>query len=518
MKIAIYKRIMGLCAGAIFLSACTDTIMNDINEDVNHPTSVASSFIVTEVLTNTAFSVLGGDYNAYIAVCMEHEGGASEQMYETDHRMFQMEDASSFGNCWGYVYNNLNACQDIINICSEGGSEAGNLVNRGIGKTMMALNLANLTDLHGDVPWTEALNFALYMTPQLDKQETIYKDVFRLLDEALADLESGTKSQITSADVYYGGDAAAWAKAVYGLKARYTMRLLGRSSNQSQDLNAILGYIGNSFESAADELKLDKYDAITTYNPTYVFCRSRDLNGLSQSLMDKFISRNDPRALQVAVDPQYNLITPDAAAYNPVPNGSGDKMQGVYSQAATNWSECAPTQLMSYHELLFLKAEAQARLGIDASETLRSAMMAAYENLAIGVQAAINSTFKNRVNGVCTLSAAMAAEHFDATVSTLYKQNPLREVMIEKYLAFFGASGESIEAFNDYRRLTYLGENFITLINPNNASSTEYSKGHFPLRLAYGSGDTTTNPYVYEAQGDGSFVYSEPVWWAGGNR
>ena len=26
------------------------------------------------------------------------------------------------------------------------------------------------------------------------------------------------------------------------------------------------------------------------------------------------------------------------------------------------------------------------------------------------------------------------------------------------------------------------------------------------------------HPNVYEAQGDGSFVYSEPVWWAGGTR
>ena len=77
---------MGLCAGATFLLACTDTYMNDINEDVNHPTSFASSFIVTEVLINTAFSVLGGDYNAYIAVCMEHAGCASEQMFETEHR------------------------------------------------------------------------------------------------------------------------------------------------------------------------------------------------------------------------------------------------------------------------------------------------------------------------------------------------------------------------------------------------------------------------------------------------
>ena len=90
--------------------------------------------------------------------------------------------------------------------------------------------------------------------------------------------------------------------------------------------------------------------------------------------------------------------------------------------------------------------------------------------------------------------------------------------MIEKYIAFFGASGESVEAFSDYRRMLYLNENYVELANPNNASTSEYPKGHFPLRLAYGNGDTNNNRNVNEAQGDGFFVYSESVWWAGGTR
>ena len=54
-----------------------------------------------------------------------------------------------------------------------------------------------------------------------------------------------------------------------------------------------------------------------------------------------------------------------------------------------------------------------------------------------------------------------------------------------------------------------MGEgDFITLENPNK----------FPLRLPYGSDDTTTNPNVKSAFGDGMYVYSENVWWAGGTR
>lgn len=56
-----------------------------------------------------------------------------------------------------------------------------------------------------------------------------------------------------------------------------------------------------------------------------------------------------------------------------------------------------------------------------------------------------------------------------------------------------------------------MGDNVITLVNPNNAS-------RFPLRMTYGSEDVTTNVNVRTAYGDGTYVYSENVWWAGGTR
>jgi len=57
-----------------------------------------------------------------------------------------------------------------------------------------------------------------------------------------------------------------------------------------------------------------------------------------------------------------------------------------------------------------------------------------------------------------------------------------------------------------------LGENFIELKNPKNAQNL------FPLRTPYGADDVTTNPAVEQAYGDGQYVYSENVWWAGGTR
>ena len=101
-----------------------------------------------------------------------------------------------------------------------------------------------------------------------------------------------------------------------------------------------------------------------------------------------------------------------------------------------------------------------------------------------------------------------ANTYFENQVKPLFAVNPLKETMIQKYLALWGASGEATETFNDIRRMKGLGENFVTLANTKK----------FPLRMPYGNSDVVSNPEVKAAYGDGQYVYSEPVWWAGGTR
>lgn len=62
-----------------------------------------------------------------------------------------------------------------------------------------------------------------------------------------------------------------------------------------------------------------------------------------------------------------------------------------------------------------------------------------------------------------------ANTYFDNQVKPLFAVNPLKETMIQKYLALWGASGEATETFNDIRRMKGLGENFVTLANTKNS-------------------------------------------------
>lgn len=53
--------------------------------------------------------------------------------------------------------------------------------------------------------------------------------------------------------LFVGGDAAKWLKLAYGLKARYTMHLMARSSDVAGDMAKVIEYVDKSFTSADEQ-------------------------------------------------------------------------------------------------------------------------------------------------------------------------------------------------------------------------------------------------------------------------
>lgn len=528
-KIAV--RLFALALITLPLVSCSEDKMDEINSDKNHPLTVSSKFIMTNAMTSTAVSAVGGDLSLYASIYMEHEVGIDNQTYNAETRSGEPNVAATYNNSWGSIYANLRSIKDVISLCTDG-ADKGNDVTLGVAKILYAYNAAVLTDVFGDIPLSEACEYTelgtpLYMQPKIDKQEDVYKAIMQNLDEALVLLD-GTDAAASGSmgmqDLIYGkasngeieAEKALWQKAAYGLKARYTMRLIAKSANKTQDLNNILDYISKSFTSADEEMKFSIYDGNNQLNPLFDFMYSRTGLGASKSLIEKLSVRKDPRLDQFfATDWNYNYGFPlkqvkDGAATFAAPNG--DPVQGTmnYDCSLSDWAVTAPTQLLSYHELLFIKAEALCRLNknADAEIALQEAITAGFANAAVSLNSAI---YDWGISGSVNLSEEVANEYFSTNVKPLFEANPLKEIMNQKYLAFFGASGEALEAYNDYRRLKGMGEDLIELSNPNN-------KSKFPLRYTYGSSDVLSNQNVKEAFGDGQYVYSENVWWAGGSR
>ncbi len=467
---------------AIAFWSCSENVMDRINRDVNDPTQVESRLIITDAITSTSFSVIGSDLAFYASVYVEHNTGIYGQMYNAEIRTGDPISSTTYDNNWVTIYNTLYNLKIIRDKCSQGGSEEGNWHTLGIAEVLTALNLATLTDLMGDVPWKEALQPGVIFTPKLDTQESIYTDIMGFLDDAIVNLDKATLfPSLGAQDFLYGGDPVLWKKFAYGLKARYTMRLSLRKPAYAD----VISFANQSFASPAEQAQFN-YNGSTTISPFDRFFTDRDYFGASQSLHDKLVERSDPR------DTVFWKPYPGTSSVVFAPNGNPIQVQGKYGISALS-NPTAPTYLLSYHELQFLKAEAYVRLNQlpDASTALHTGISAAFQKINVG------------------LASAKADTYFNNEVLPRFNANPLSEVMNQKYIAFF--EEESLEAYHDIRRLKAMGNNVINLENPKDATQ-------FPLRFTYGSSDVTTNSNIRQAYGDGSYVYTENVWWAGGTR
>lgn len=479
------KKWIYLCCAAGLLTACTDDVMDRLNRNENDPEEVPSRYLLTDAETSSAVNLVSGDFAFYTAVYMEQQTGIYNQMYNAEMRLADIYSAATFNNAWGSTYRNLRALKIIRERCSAGGAEAGSNRLLGMAQVLTALNLATLTDLMGDIPWSEALQPGVVYQPKLDSQESIYNAVFDLLDEAIANLQKedlATLTPVGSQDLIYGShnadrQAELWRKAAYGLKARYALRLSYREPRYDR----VIAWADSSFVSADEELAYP-YDGNSSVNPFYAFYLNRRYFGASESLHQKLAERNDPR------ESLFFKAYPGTGQLVFAPNGSPEQRQGYYGISGL-LSPTRPTLLLSYHELQFVKAEAQTRLGQtgDAMNSLYNAVVAAFAQVG--------------------LTADEAADYFQNVVLPRFEADPIGEIINQKYLACY--EGEVLETYHDYRRLSAMGEgDVLQLANPL----------PFPLRLPYGNSDVVSNEHVAQAYGDGSYITTEPVWWAGGSR
>lgn len=463
--------------------------MDDINTNVNNPIDAPSRFAITDAMTSTAFSNTGSDLAFYTGVYMELNAGGFGQMYNAEIRNGEPQNQTTFNNAWNSQYQTLLNLKRIMNKCSTG-NEIGNYSTLGIAQILYAYNLALLTDMYGDVPLSESFQPGVIFQPKIDRQEDLYKIVFSTLEDAIVNLEKTTSSvypNLGTQDLIYGGDTSQWIKAANGLLARYTLRL----SFKNPDYAKVLTYVSKSFTDNSEELKMKNANIP---NPYFQFDNDRGYLFASKSLFDKLnVRANDPRA--EGYFEKIKKTTGAPLTYEFFENGVSIQSQ-KYSYSALI-DETNPIFMLSYHELLFIKAEAEAR---------NSPAVTSTSSLTDAVNAAFNK------DEAVNFSETDAASYV-AGLNIVTNADLLKEIAVQKYLSFY--ENESVEAYNDYRRLLAMygsaAAHPIQLANPKNTTQ-------FPLRLPYGDSDVSTNDNVKAAFGNGTYVYSEKVWWAGGTR
>ena len=473
-------KILLIALASLLITSCSEDKMDEINKDVNNALAMSAQSELPDVILKSAFETTGTDIAWYATVYVEQSAGTWAQSSDADKRVGQTS-GTLFNNNWGSLYDVLMILDDML---KKTDPETGDEVNpyaRGIAQILTAYNLAVLTDMWGEVPWSEALKGAADLQPVYDKQSEIYPKIIQYLDDGIATMNTVTTFS-TVGDFIYGGSSATakakWIKAANSLKARYLLRLTNVDASAATKALAV---ISSGFAGNADNFVFAKYEeSATGENPWSQFLADRTHLSVSKTLYDIMNARSDPRI------PAYFLQV--GGVYNPAPNGTALETQGgVYSTSAiTANGATAPTPLMTYHELKFIEAEAKFRT---SDATWQASLQQAIE---------ANFVFHG-------LTLAEGTTYFTTSVVPLLTTgNELKEILTQKYIGLY--EHEAIEAYNDYRRVP----TFLTLNNPNNLTSG----GGFIWRFPYPTSEISSN----SANIPDINVFTDKVWWAGGTE
>ena len=135
----------------------------------------------------------------------------------------------------------------------------------GVAKIIRAYGFMLMTDLHGEMPYTDALSENA--TPVYDNGKTIYLGVLKELDEGLEFLSRSQAADVPAlslGDYWGGGDVNKWIKFGNLLKARYCAKLnkkqTGSYLDGKYDTATILAALNNGPQSISDDMVIRHTD------------------------------------------------------------------------------------------------------------------------------------------------------------------------------------------------------------------------------------------------------------------
>lgn len=483
----------------IALSGCSKTYF-----DVNTPSNVVdvSQLSMNDLLGPVILNTVNAQYGA------ESSFGNYDQNFTGDGGT--SEGVTSIAGTWSDIY--LYALPSLKVIRAKAKALHAKHFDA-VAEILTAINLGLATDSWGSIPYSKATLGSADLTPAYDTQDTIYNDIFDLLDNAISELKgpdnSGFAPSATS-DLIYRGDLGKWLRAAYTLKARYELHLIKRIG-AVKAANAALVAIANGFTSNSDDFQM--FYTEKHINPWY----SREVldlqtGNLHDNISYRLVSYMDGTSYPftggvVTMDPRLPVYAQTDDGSNDykgyLSGGDGVTGDGV-TTANTNFrangfytSETSPIVIISYAEALFIKAEA-AFLANGGTITSSGTTATGYAAYIDGIKANME-----KLNISPTKYNNYLA---DPSVNVGAANLKLQNIMKEKYIADF----LNPETYVDMRRYDHSTDVFKGLkLRADNATSV--FPGQWYARATYPSTEITRNP-VNESANQKSPVV--PVWWA----
>lgn len=422
------KRII-LAAGLLLVAGgCSNKKLAELQIDTKNPTSVPSATLFSNAQRNLWDAMNETNVNRNVFRLFAQQW--TETTYP-DESQYNLITRAIPDNFWSIMY------RDVLRDLKEASmlisaekplTDADNISQKNRLAVIELLNVYSysvLVTVFGNIPYTEALDINR-PTPKYDDAKTVYADLLKRLDAALASLNSSGGS-FGSADLVYGGNAAKWMKFGNALKIR--MGILIADVDPAMAKATVESAYSKAFASAADRAALQYMDAFPNTNPLWL--------DLVQSGRHDYIPAN------TIVDMMNTLEDPRRPAYFTMKDGK--YVGGIYG-TTNSWSSFSqlgdrfftPTfegLILGYDEQLFYLAEAAARgwnVGGTAAELYNKAVMASMSYW--GVSDAEAQTYLARPDVAY------------ATAAGDWKQKIARQ----EYLALYN---RGLEAWTLYRRL-----------------------------------------------------------------
>ncbi|MCO6359607.1 SusD/RagB family nutrient-binding outer membrane lipoprotein [Roseivirga pacifica] len=449
----------------------------ELNTNPNDPVSVPTAYLMTSAQRSAIYS-----FNTTGMLYAQHWAETqytSTSTYETEEASFN-----------GYYTGALADLQTIINLntneATKGAAAAsGSNDNQiAVARIIKVWLFQEITDIWGEIPYSEALAGVENITPAYDTQESIYTSLVNELEEAAAQIDVNAAGM--EGDIIYGGDMAKWRKFANSLRVRVGMRMSEVAPAVAESVvSSALG--ADVFADNSDNALYAYLSDAANDNPYYQHFLTRTDYAVSDVLVDFMKQRNDPRL------PVYANTTGDNTTDEIVgmPYGVSEAIAGSVTNASISFpgdfvrSATSAGVIMTHSELLFLQAEAIARGWVagDAAATYNEAILSSMEYF--GVDAADAAAYLTEADVV-----------YDAA-------NYRQLIGEQKWLALYT---NGMESWSEWRRLDYP-----TLVPAPNAQEGR----EIPRRRAYTSREYNLNEANINAAVDrqGADVMSTRVWW-----
>lgn len=505
----IYTALVAMLMTATSLTSCDSWL--DVNENPNYPSTTTMEALLPSVCASTIAQYgLNGCLIGTMWLQHTTQGNSTNQYNTTVNYSISV---SSYNDFFNNAY--ANTLPDLKEIIEK--SEAKDAWNFWlVAKVLTAYNYHMLTDLYGDIPFTEANNVKEYPYPKYDDSKTVvYPGIIKIIDEAIAKetaASADANPTMDKLDMFMGGEIRSWVQFAKNLKLKVLMRDFEANKNAIQTLL-------NENDFLYADCKMSCFENATNKgNPFYEY-NIRQLNTIqniraSHTFCEYLITHNDPRIENI-----YNKISGSSAGqtaysdlYEGLPCGTKPSTSAVALKYTSLYKQSYddPVYLMNVAEISFLVAEAYARLenGVKAKEY--------YDK---GVEASFDRWSESKGKAVDFVKAGGVYEFDSAS-----KEAMLKCIMTQKWISYakanaldgvFDRNRTGIPAISSAEtvRVSYLpkertltaGYELGTFINP---GSSVLPKGSYPRRLLVPNSSSQYNPNAPETK-----ALDEPMWW-----